>query len=300
MRKARISRSCSEPEPNKLPAQSPKTTTPEALQTQPDIFERLKRRGIEYEQVHYILMLDVPQNLFFFARQFERRTIKEVLKHIESWKRFLTQEYVLTAELKAQVTQWVQTTEDFVWTAIRDANFQIGDWTLSWYWTPPGEAPSGERITSGVRVTATNQKTGEQRTHELPGYRLGAPRRFSEDCREIYTALGLVDQLWLGTLHHVLISHRAAQGWPAYSRMITRLYDLFAPHYQSQGHYFDKTRSHVFVAPPARYPKELLNDMLEILRMHHPNVFERTTAEQLKAAIQRHLSRKATQKPHTP
>ena len=37
---------------------------------------------------------------------------------------------------------------------------------------------------------------------------------------------------------------------------------------------------------------QLLQDMLEILRLEHPHVFGETTAPQLKAVIQNHLNRK--------
>lgn len=278
----------------------PKAGPPRKDQTTPDIFERLKRRGIEYERVMEIVQFEMPQNPFFFARQFGNRTIKEVLKHIESWKQFLKREYVLTEELKAKVTQWVQMTEDSVWATIRDTNFQIGVWTLCWYLTPPGEAPDGERVVSGVRVTATNQTTRAQRTHELPGCRVGTRRAFGEEFQEIFKALGLFSQLWLGAPGPSLISGRGSQGWPVYARMIPRLYELLAPHYQARGHHSEKIDLQDTVNRPARYPKELLEDMLEILKMHHSQVFERTTVQQLKAAIQRHLSRKPTQATHTP
>ena len=270
---------------------------PMKAQSQPDIFEKLKQRGVEYEHVIHIVKFDVPQNPFFFARQFGNRTIKEVLNHIESWKHFLKQEYALTEELKAKVADWLQMTGDSVWATIRDTNFQIGDWTLCWYLTPPGkvETPDGEHVGSGVRVTATNQTTGEQRTHELPGYRLKTPRPLSEQYQEIYKALGLFDQLWLKAPGPLQISGRASQGWPVYARMIPRLYELLAPHYPARGHYSEKIDLQDTVNRPARYPQALLRDMLEILRMHHPHVFENTTIPQLKAAIQRHLDRKSSQ-----
>ena len=290
------------PKPNSPSPEAHAPTQPENAYMQPEFFERLKQRGIEYERVFHIMQVDVPQNLLFFARQFEKRTIEELLQHIESWKQFLKQDYVLTEELKAEVTRWVRMTEDFVWATIRDANFQIGDWTLYWFLTPPGEAPDGERITSGVRVTATNQKNGEQRKHELPGYRRSARRALSDDCQELYKALGLFDQLWLGTAGPFLISRRAAQGWPVYSRMIGRLYDVLAPHYDSGSHYSEESDRACAgkLERPARYSKDLLEDMLTILRMHHGTFFEKTTVKQLKARIQRLLSRKSTQRTNTP
>jgi len=288
------------PDPNKPGAEPSRPYSPENIQGQPDIFERLKQRGIEYEQVMKIVQFGMPQNPFFFARQFGNGTIKEVLKHIESWKQFLKGEYLLTEDLKRKAAQWVEGTEGLVWATIRDINVQIGDWNLVWLSTPPGqvETPDGEHVDSGVRVVATNQKTNEQRTHELPGYRRSAPRPLSEQYQEIYAALGLSDELWLRAPGPFLISRRAAQGWPAYARLIPALYDFLLPHYRSPGHYSDKIDIEVgdrVLTRHARYPKELLDDMRVILKMHHPNVFEKTTINQLKAAIQRHVSRKPTQ-----
>jgi hypothetical protein len=270
------------------------------VQSPPDIYTRLKLRGVEYEHVHRIVQFDVPQIPFFFARQFGNRTLKKVLKHIESWKQFLKTEYLLMEELKVEVSRWVKKTEALVWDTIRDTNYQIDDWSLYWVSTPPREAADGKHIMSGWMVTATNQKTSEQRKHELMGCGRGILRAYGQDYPATYRALGLFDQLWLKAPGPFLISGRASQGWPVYARMIPRLYDLLAPHYQDErGHCSVKIDLEGTVNRPARYPKKLIEDMLEILRMHHPGVFEKTTINQLKAAIQRHLSRKPTQRTNT-
>ncbi len=103
--------------------------------------------------------------------------------------------------------------ENLVWAAIRDANNQVGDWTLRWYATPPGEEkPDGERVGSGLRVTATNQKTGEVRTHELPGRLPRLPPALGEEYPEIFKALGLFAELWMDSPHRFFISRRSPQG----------------------------------------------------------------------------------------
>lgn len=265
-------------------------------QSPPDIYTRLKQRGVEYEHVFHIVQFDVPQIPFFFARHFGNRTLKKVLKHIESWKQFLNKEFLLTEELKAELTRWVKKTEALVWDTIRDTNYQIDEWTLYWVSTPPREAPDGKHIMSGWMVTATNQKTSEQRKYELMGCGRGILRAYGQDYPATYRALGLFDQLWLKAPGPFLISGRASQGWPVYARMIPRLYELLAPHYQDErGRYSEKIDLEGTVIRPARYPKGLLEDMLEILRMHHTGVFEKMTSNQLKAAIQRHLDGKSTQ-----
>ena len=74
--------------------------------------------------------------------------------------------------------------------------------------------------------------------------------------------------------------------------IIPQLYEFLAPHYPQRGNYSEK-RNTPKDDVKARFPKELLQDMLDILQMEHPHVFAQTTVDQLKANIQRHLERKA-------
>lgn len=145
-----------------------------------------------------------------------------------------------------------------------------------------------------MRAVARNAKTGEVRAHEIDGRRCNDVAITGEVFTEIYKALGIFDQLWLGAIGSRLISQRSPQGWPVYSRIIPWLYDFMVPYYASPGRYSEKIDTQVDgkVERLARYPTELLSDMLTILKMHHPNVFGQTTRNQLKAAISRHLSRK--------
>lgn len=73
--------------------------------------------------------------------------------------------------------------------------------------------------------------------------------------------------------------------------IIPQLYEFLAPYYLIRGHHSEK-RDASLEKRKALFPKELLKDMLDILRMEHPHVFEQTTVNQLKASIQRHLARK--------
>ncbi len=76
----------------------------------PNIFERLRKRGIEYEQVRQVVQSEVPQFPFFFARQFGDRTFKDVLEYIHDWKDRhwkdrLKDDFLLTEDQKAKVAQ---------------------------------------------------------------------------------------------------------------------------------------------------------------------------------------------------
>ena len=74
--------------------------------------------------------------------------------------------------------------------------------------------------------------------------------------------------------------------------IIPQLYEFLAPHYTNRGHH-SEGRDRAVERRKALFPKELLEDMLDILRMEHPHVFKQTTVNQLKASIQRYLARKA-------
>ena len=71
----------------------------------PELFETLEKRGIDYEQVRQVVEFDLPQFPYFFARQFGDRTFKEVLEHIDDSKQFLKRNFLLTEDQKAKVAQ---------------------------------------------------------------------------------------------------------------------------------------------------------------------------------------------------
>lgn len=270
------------------------------LNTAPDIFERLKRHGVEYWEVKRVALANLPQFPFAFAKHFGNRTIRQVLKQIETWKQFNERDFLFEADLKDAITKRIHLHEDTVWACIRDANFRIREWVLEWNFTPPGrvETPDGLRVNSGMIVKATNQVTGAVHSHEIPGDVGTAPRRLSDMCKEAYQALDLFDDLWLGAPGPLLVSkRRRPQGWPLYMRwVIPPIYDLLAPRYLSPAHYSEeRDRDGGPVTRAALYSKELLSDMLEILKREHPQVFDGTTENDIKAAVQRHHSRKASQ-----
>ena len=71
---------------------------------------------------------------------------------------------------------------------------------------------------------------------------------------------------------------------------VQRLYEYLIPHYHKTGHHSEKRDT--LSVRKALFPKELLEDMLLILRFEHPGTFEDTTISQLRADIQRYLERK--------
>lgn len=61
--------------------------------------------------------------------------------------------------------------------------------------------------------------------------------------------------------------------------------------YTKKGHYSETSDSLTKKRERARFPKAVLQDMVEILRAELPHVFADTTVDQLKAIIQNYLAR---------
>ena len=274
--------------------QSSSRYKPESTQTEPDIFTRLRNRNVEYVEIKQVYF-DIPQDALLFERQFGDRTFKQALGMVKRWKAVLENDCLLPLGLRAEVEQTVLATESMVWRAIIQVNDRVGDWQLKWISISTGHGEAGPvYIFPGVRVMAHNSKTKEIREHVIPGEKWNDLKSTGEPVREAFEKLGLWEMLWRGRSLHRLTSKRQPQGWSLYTKVIIpRLYELLAPRYQSPGHHSERIDSKdPQLKRPARFPQELLEDMLEILRLETPAFFQDTTLAQLKAVIQRHLSRK--------
>jgi hypothetical protein len=261
------------------------------------IFVRLKDRGIsDYGSIKQIVGFQIPQSAFFFADRFGRKTLEQVLRQIERWKRFLKTDFLLLPSQRAEVEKWICQTETMVCNALVQANFRrVGDWDLQYDWMPTGTDGAGSPvfIRSGLRITARHLQTDEVRKALIPGEALYRSDLGANPFQKAFEELRLWETLEKGSLRRHLISARKPQGWPLYTRFIVpHLYEFLAPYYSQRGHYSEK-RDTADNQRKALFPKELLDDMLDILRMEHPHAFEKTTVNQLKASIQRHLERKS-------
>jgi hypothetical protein len=264
-----------------------------------DVFKRLADHGVplkDYGTIKKIVAFDLPQWRLFFARQFEGRTISHVLQQIELWKAFLRKDFLLFPNQKAEVEKWILGAESLAWQALIEANFpQVGPWKLGLFFVPTGQDDSGSVYKyPGQRIVAFNVKTKETGQVLIPGEEFNDPARCGDAYRRAFTALGIWDLLCKGPGCEGLISARKPQGWPVFTRiLIPQLYEYLIPYYKKPSHYSDRID-----APrrrrPARFPGELIQDMLELLRMEHPHFFARTTVPQLKAVIQNYLTRRAT------
>jgi hypothetical protein len=263
-----------------------------------DVFKRLANHGVpleDYGTIKKIVAFDLPQWRLFFERQFEGRTISQVLQQIERWKAFLRKDFLLLTNQKVELEKWILGAESLVWQALTEANFpQVGLWRLGLISVPTGQDDSGSvHIFPGRRIVAFNVKTKETRQVLIPAEEFNDPARYGDAYRTAFKTLGIWDLLWKGSASRGLTSARKPQGWPVFTHIvIPQLYEYLIPYYKKPGHYSDRIDS-PGRRRPARFPGELLQDMLELLRMEPP-LFGQTTVLHLKAVIQNYLARKAT------
>lgn len=177
---------------------------------------------------------------------------------------------------------------------------KIGPWTVSSVIQTTGE-DSNRRplyLRPALKLTAVNRETKAMRTAIISGKEFNNPARWPSAWERAFKELGIWDLVSKGPVHCRVVSSRRPSGWPVFTQgVIPRLYEYLLPHYQTQGHY-SKKRDAVSVRT-ALFPKELLEDMLLILRFERPGTFDDSTIGQLKASIQRFLERKQARSTET-
>ncbi len=259
------------------------------------IFDRLDDRGIDYEIVKSIVTFQIPQYAYFFVQQFGRRSLRQVLGQIERWKEFLKVDLLLSGRERADIIRSINQIQFSTCRALIEANSpRIGHWDMRYEWIPSGKDETGGPlyIWPALRITAQHQETGETRCALIPQERLDDSRLTDNWVQKAFEELGLWEQLEKGSLRRYLVSSRKPQGWPMYTQtVIPQLYEFLVPNYSIRGHHSEK-RDITDQMRNALFPKELLEDMLDILRMEHPHAFDKTTINQLKAGIQRHLAQR--------
>jgi hypothetical protein len=270
-------------------------------QAQPDIYQRLKIRGIEFEDIYRIVLSETPHDTLFIAQWFKGRKISQILKQAEDWKALLKKDFMLSLDrdLKSRVEHSILGTELLVWRAVIEANPRVGPWYLRHVLWVSGEPLNGSPVQNhpGAEIIAFNPTTKETRRAVIPWSKPLDLAATAAAWRRAFEELKLWDHLWKGDLSRRLVSRRSRQGWPVYQRLIIpRLYDFMNSHYNSPGHHWARHG-----ARPKRrradLPNQLLVDMLEILKMAHPHVFSGYTLPQIKSAVQRHLQRKRRERP---
>jgi hypothetical protein len=262
-----------------------------------DIFKSLASHGVpleNYGTIKKIVAFDLPQWRLFFSRQFERRTISQVLEQVQRWKAFLSKDFLLLPVQKAELGRWILGAESLAWQALIQANFpQVGSWKLELIPVPTDQGDCGSMyIFPGQRIVAFNVNTKETQEVLIPAEEFNDPARYGNAYRKAFETLGIWDLLWKGSAGRDLISARKPQGWPVFTHgVIPKLYEYLIRYYKQKPHYSDRIDSPERERT-ANFPGELLQDMIELLRMEHPHVFSHTTVPQLKGAIQKYLDRK--------
>lgn len=262
------------------------------------IFERLAAQGIgrkEYTKIKSIVAFEVPQGTMFFERRFPRRKPVQVLRQIETWRKTCDEDYLIPDETKSEIESRLAEAEFLAWNALAEAAFlqPVGDWMQSrrQIWTPNDSGAFPFRLE--IEVTATHTQTGEQHVVVLKheDVHVSLPRAWQNVFAQL-DVLNLVRNLPLGD---PLVSARAEQGWPIYTKtVIPRLYEFLLPYDTKRGHVWSDKETALTRA--ARLPRELFEDMLDILKVEHPGVFDDADTSQLKAVVSRHFERRTKSK----
>jgi hypothetical protein len=270
-----------------------------------EVLDRLSKHGIKpenYIEIKRIVSFDIPHGLLLFAQRFGHRSIKEVLAQVAHWREFLESDTLLTDDEKRTVARVLEGVELVVCQALMDANLlNIGPWVMRAEYLPTAHDEKGKAIyiRPGTRVTAENRKTGARRSVHIAGEesndtakRIGAWKLALEE-------LGIWDLVDRGTIYPSVMRGGRPRGWPTFTKfVIPRLYEHLAPHYQHPGHYSEKRD--MLKTRKALYPRELLEDMLLILRFEHPGTFEDMTFRQVKADIQHYVEQNHRRGTKTP
>lgn len=263
-----------------------------------NLFDQLAVRGIgveQYTNVKAIVNFGLPQSQVFFYRRFGHRTISSVLEQVDLWNRFLEKQSLLSKDERDGIVKLISSAEWFAWSALLAINLpQVGPWTVSCVFLPARiDSAGGEQyLRPSLEVRAVDRENQEERRAVIPGEEYHDPARFPGAWRKAFDQLGISHLLEKGSVHKGVASRRQTQAWPAFTRqIIPALYEYLHPYYLKPGHL--STKRDELEMRPALFPKELLEHMLAILRLEHPDTFGRATVGQLKAIIQRHLDRRS-------
>jgi|HubBroStandDraft_1064217.scaffolds.fasta_scaffold02904_6 hypothetical protein len=262
-----------------------------------DIFERLQSRGIgadEFGKILRIIAFDLPQSTLFFEQQFRNSRPQQVLRQTEKWRHLLAMDFILSEDQRKDIEKSISLAETLAWNALRDASFpRLGPWHLSCVCLPTSfQDGKPSYIYPDIELVAIHEATKEKRIAVIRGAK-AAGASSTDAWRSGFETLGLLDLVLKQRPRRRFVSREQHRVWPVYTQfVIPRLYEFMLPYYRSRGHVWSEKggeQTHL-----AYYPKELLEDMLEILQQQHPHAFGSKIALQIKSMIQRHRERKST------
>lgn len=262
-----------------------------------EFFERLEARGIDYSHIKRLVQFEFPHEMLRFSQWFRGRSCKQVIEQIDEWKILLEKDFilVLSEDLKLQVKRFVHFLQWQVIQTLIEANPYVDVWRLQIHLLQPEPCSDGRRM-SGWDILAINTETDEIKKEHISGEIMRDMGLAGNAVRKAFEKLGLWEPLIDEGVRHRLTSKHNTSGWPIWTKfVIPRLYEFLLPFYVDRGHFSEKRDRGSHLQRSSLYPKALLEDMLEILRLEHPWVFlnESSNTSQLKAVIQRHLERKS-------
>jgi hypothetical protein len=256
----------------------------------PTIFHRLNSRGIDYVEIKKLISLDLPHATLYLERHFGPHTAPQILRQAKRWRQLLTHDFILQAEQRKEMEKTLSQWELFAWNALIETSFpKLGAWNLSRMFLQTHIDHEPRYIHPDIQIVAIHEKTREKRVAVIPGGPASVAAR-GDEWRKAFAELGILDLVLKGQRRVRLVSARRSQAWPIFTKMvIPRLYDFLAPFYRKRGHVWsDKEEA---LKRDAFFPRELFEDLRDVLQVEHPDVFPHLTLNQLKAAVQRHLAR---------
>lgn len=249
------------------------------------IFERLSARGItaiEYVEIKAIMMFDLPERSVYFERHFRGHTPAQAIRLVWQWKKLLKKDFILapflTEERIQDLRRAIESAEILAWTSLLEVVFLgDGEWKLYLKGSPKKQSRPMD-----TTIVAINQKTGETRKAFVRGTL--DLKVWVRGLQDALADINLLKVVLNAPALPRMVSAGPAKSWPICTQvLIPRLYEFMLPFYRRPGHSGPtetKSRS-------AYYPKELFEDMLAILQIERPEIFQGSTAAQLLASVQR-------------
>jgi hypothetical protein len=239
-----------------------------------------------------IITLDLPQSTLFFEQQFRDSTPQQVLRQTEKWRHMLANDFILPENERKNIEKNICLAEMLAWNVLRDMSFpRLGQWRL--YCTLlPTQDGKPVYIYPNIEVVAVNEVNRETRRVEIPTKKTEGTSSVTA-WRTGFEELGLLELVSKQRSRKRSVSREPNRPWPIYTQVTApRLYEYMLPYYRSRGHVWSEKEPNL--THDAYYPKDLLEDMLVILRNEHPSAFGTQTVGQLKSIIQRHRGRRST------
>ncbi len=216
----------------------------------------------------------------------------KVLRQTEKWRRILANDFILPENQRKDIEESIWLAEMLAWNVLRDMSFpRLGPWRLHWSLLPTQDGQP-VYIYPNIEVVAVHEVSGETRRVEIPTRKTRGASSVAA-WRTGFEELGLLDLVLKQRSRKRSVSREQHRPWPIYTQVvIPRLYEYMLPYYRRRGHVWSEKEPNL--THDAYYPRDLLEDMLAILRQEHPYAFGSRTARQLKSMIQRHRERRST------